>query len=651
MLAERAKSFGSTAQALLEVLAVAGRPTPVAVAVRAGAADDPHRAVDVLRNARMLRESGKRNYECYHDRIAAAVRASLPEGAVQRYHRELATAWANRPDADPEVLFGHWLAAGEPQLAGTYAVRAADKAAASLAFERCATFLGHALEALPNAEVEASDLQARRAHALSLAGRWSDAAHAFGQASDACKQPERSAELQLQAATHYLGSGHGDQGLPRLAKLLEEAGIPWPRSRVLALASACARLTWLWLRGASAHNLPTVTAQQSEETAGPSPYGNILDRWLVGAGLVPAYDFARGIYFMSVFSARGLRSAEPGRRALALGMLAALFGGTRAGRARARALSDQAVALAHTAGSYPVLASTALSFVAYTRLQSGSLLDALQLGQEAEHLLDAEGQAHAASAWAARAAQAHALFAMGRLGDAAQIFERSARIALQSGDDLALLGGDSVMRKLVVDDLDGAHALLDRKERLLARMPSRGVLQELTKSERMLCALYEGQGEVALGHADRRTVLHALLDPGTLPACAALQVDPAGKQLRTRRLVRRAVRRLRAQGELAASQATAWQLTAALRLFDHDLRGACDALAAAHEQYQKSDMAMHAALMRLRLSGLQRALGTATPQAEQTASDDALRLLREQGATRPEAWVQMLAPGLAAPAG
>ncbi len=545
-------------------------------------------------------------------------------------------------------MFAHWLAAGEPERAGAFAVQAADNAGANLAFERCADFLSQAITLLPADEVDARELRARRGQALSMAGLWTEAAGAFESAAQTCQLPKRRHELQMEAARHFLGSGHGEQGMPLLAHLLQAAGVRWPRNALLALAAAVTRLSWLWLTATSKQRLAHLQKLETPAAHVDAREAEILEHCLHGAGLVPAYDAARGAYFMSVFAARALRSGDAARTGLSLAMLSAVFARTKSGQAHAATLGEVACSLARRHDN-PSLRSATLSFIAYAHIHGGRLRQALATAQEAEDTLSSEGLAPVLPAWVARAAQGYSLFAMGGLGDAARIFERLARSAIEAGDDLALVGGDSVMRRLVVDDVSGAHGLLERKLQLLAQMPH-GIMREQVQSERMLCALYQGDGQAAILQAEQRSWLVAFMDDGTLPACAALQCDAHSDRARTRRLVQRAVHRLRVRGSNATSEGTRLQLTAALQLLDGDLAAACDSLARSADHYAASEMQLHEHLMRARLAGLRHARGEVDVGAVRAATHADDDFMRAQGVARPQAWAHMLAPGLAPPA-
>jgi hypothetical protein len=73
--------------------------------------------------------------EPYHDRLAEAAVALLSEEELRQRHAQLATA-LEKFEADAELLADHLLAAGLTGRAAAYLERAAENAAAALAFDR-----------------------------------------------------------------------------------------------------------------------------------------------------------------------------------------------------------------------------------------------------------------------------------------------------------------------------------------------------------------------------------------------------------------------------------------------------------------------------------------------------------------------------------
>jgi tetratricopeptide (TPR) repeat protein len=639
-LRARTSELGDDARELLELLALAGRPTPASVLGLAAAHDEgrrasaqqPQRALDRLRKAQLLRESPGGGLECYHDRVRTALVDGLGAERARTLHARLAGAWSSHGEADPEVLFAHCYAAGQRTQAAMHALHAAQTSAASLAFDRSASFLQHALELLPEAEIAAQDLRARYAEALSRSGRWADASVAYERAARASGSGEARIELLRRSAVHLLGSGHGAEGLPRLREVFVARGVSWPRSRWLALLGAFGALLLV---------LPRIVRDAGRSLPGEGRTANpAFEPLLEGAGLVTPYDMPRGLYFLMRFAARALKSNEAPSTAVALGMLSSMLSSMRSTRALSLRLADSACERARTLDPSTPHAAVALTFAAYTRLVSGELRAALALGVQAEALLGPVPHAHSYQFWNARTVQSMALVLLGRMREARALYEATGRLARELGDDLAVLGGESPLRYLVVDDAASANALVARKQAMLGDVPSSGALHRVVAIDRLMCALYEGTGADLIWPANgARQPRLVFFDATVLHACCALQ-GVAAKHARAgeaRKLVRRALRKLGKLAPTPGVSGMAAQLRAALCLMQRNEAGAREQLERAIACYTRAEMALHAALMRCRAADL-------TGDSDAVANEHAT--LRAMGLENPNAWAHMLAPGL-----
>jgi hypothetical protein len=285
----------------------------------------------------------------------------------------------------------------------------------------------------------------------------------------------------------------------------------------------------------------------------------------------------------------------------------------------------------------PALTSSALSFVANARLADGRWREALGLAVEAERALTDSEEGLYYQDWTARALQALALFSLGRVGDAAKRFAENARRAREVGNDLAMIGGTSVLEHLAIDDVDGALALLERKERMLQTAGPRGVMREAVAFDRILCALYQGRGRELLVERRRRGASLVFFDSSPLLACCVLQGPPTPG---ARATLKKVLRRLRAHPASPDKLGVAAQLRAVQRRLDGDILGARAELVLAAEHYSAGEMMLHAALMRLREGALRR-----DAEGDERVAE-AKRTIIALGAARPEAWADMLAPGL-----
>ncbi|TSA85489.1 AAA family ATPase [Deinococcus detaillensis] len=158
----RVKLLGDEVQRVLEALAIMARPVPLdmlevltgldawALASAIGAAREASLMV--------LRSGG---YALAHDLYRVGVAAGLTSERQQLLHRQAALTLAEAPAAAREVA-GHWLAAGQPQQAGEWLLRAAREAESIAAHTEGLGFLDEALALQLTKEVQA------RAHALAF---------------------------------------------------------------------------------------------------------------------------------------------------------------------------------------------------------------------------------------------------------------------------------------------------------------------------------------------------------------------------------------------------------------------------------------------------------------------------------------------------
>src|SRR5207244_4310448 len=104
----------------------------------AGLGPDDRAAPALLRAGRLTRGTGAEGgdeVETYHDRVRETVLAHLPPEDLKDRHRCLARTLEASLRADFEALAVHYRGAGESARAGEFFTRAADQAAAALAFD------------------------------------------------------------------------------------------------------------------------------------------------------------------------------------------------------------------------------------------------------------------------------------------------------------------------------------------------------------------------------------------------------------------------------------------------------------------------------------------------------------------------------------
>ncbi|MET0285960.1 MAG: serine/threonine-protein kinase [Polyangiales bacterium] len=210
-------AIGVAADGLLELLSVAGRPLPIALALRA--AEAPFAAALELVAARCARFrdlAGERCLEPYHDRVRVRVADERARTLHLRIADGMEALGANAPLARVE----HLRAAGEDERAALLALQAAELACAQLAWSRAADLFAFAL-ALGHGD------RHRLADVLAFAGRHEEAAQAY-----LCAEP--ASETRRLAAQQLLRAGQTRRGMELLWSGLASTGVRLPRSTLAA---------------------------------------------------------------------------------------------------------------------------------------------------------------------------------------------------------------------------------------------------------------------------------------------------------------------------------------------------------------------------------------------------------------------------------
>jgi len=657
----RARHLGNPAREVLRVLAVAAHPLPFeALAAVVGGGPELSALIDALHDAQLLAFDSKHQLYCYHDRIGALIAEGVAPEQRAELHEQLAKSLGALGTIDHELLLQHYQAAGCEPEAGHHALQAAAEAKHGLAFDRAAALYRKALQLLDETSLQALELDERLAEMLSLAGRWSEAGEAFDVASLHARTPARRGQLEHQATTHLLASGHGEQGLPKLRALLVRAGLHWPRSPLGAALRSLGRALWIRLRSPAAMER-TPPATPSDRDA-PDAHLQLTRRALdshasrqgelelVAAGLLPAYDLSRGMYFLTGFTLRGMRSDDRGVFSLALAMAANAVMTLPGGRALALRLEARAAELAR-GQMLPATAAAALGFAGFAALRDGRLEQARALGAEGSARLEGVRRAHVYESWVARNVECFALTLLGRVAEAARLFTTNEEEARELGDRLALLGGSNVIGYLVRDDVRGARRLLARKEDLLRTIGDGGGVRLMVELERVIVALYEGRGADFIDRVPSAPVSGLTpFHPVAIEASCALQAIAGGDDApRLRREVTRAQRVLR-RLRTPLGDAMVQHLQAVLCALNGQPSHAIEAFESAQRKYRSAEMELHALLMtwqaeRLRCSAAPLTSGAALERA-QRGLEAAEASLRALGVENLEGWVRLMAPGL-----
>ena len=170
MVGDRLERLPQEARRLAELVAIAGRPLPLAIFAAAcgegGASDDD---VALLRSERLVRtgfRDGSEVVEPSHDRIRETIVEQISAGELRAHHGGLARALEAAPNVDLEALAVHLLGSGARERGAVFAERAADQAASKLAFDQAARLYKLALETHPRGDDESRPIRIQLARAF-----------------------------------------------------------------------------------------------------------------------------------------------------------------------------------------------------------------------------------------------------------------------------------------------------------------------------------------------------------------------------------------------------------------------------------------------------------------------------------------------------
>jgi hypothetical protein len=326
-LRSRLEALPAAARRVLELVAVAGKPVPQEVVLRAAAVDpvEAARAFGLLRIDHLVQSTGSRASDTigpYHDRVREAVTSGLAVEERAKCHRDLALAFEGTGHADAETLALHWGGAGDRERSSRYTELAAAEADAALAFDHAAELYRAALELGFGTTPGKLTLRIRLGQALANAGRGGEAAVAFIEAAAEAEQAE-AIDLQRLAAEQYLRSGYIDEGLALVRRVLAAAGMKMPATPRRALISVLLRRAMIRLRG-----LGYKKRDVSEISPKALVWYDICRSLATDIGMV---DTILGADFNSRSLLLALRMGEPVRLVTALGheaLYSSLGGGT-----------------------------------------------------------------------------------------------------------------------------------------------------------------------------------------------------------------------------------------------------------------------------------------------------------------------------------
>jgi hypothetical protein len=399
LILERARRLPSSAQSLLKILAVAGRPVRRDTAFRAaGLAPSDRDSVSMLVSELLLRVCGTDSeilFDTYHDQTREVVLAALPPSERRVQHGRLGHALEAEPDADPERLVQHWLEAGNDAAAYRYAIVGAERADQCLAFDRAARLYRLALElrrrlANEGVPVTSADdptepfLKRKLGDALANAGRPAEAADVYHDAAAREVAGGTSfAQLRRRELNQLLRSTKVNEALVLLRSSRAELGVWIPSAPFTLMTAVLLTRAFVNLRGLG-HSCRT-------RKASPVRLEQLDTLWTAGA-MLSGIDPLIAIYVRGRHLLLALPTGDPKHVALALAMESAqlaLKGMPFVAKAHS-ALAASEAAARHAADDYPLLVADVVKVL--LAFCSGQLTRAVQLGQHSDDALREYGK-------------------------------------------------------------------------------------------------------------------------------------------------------------------------------------------------------------------------------------------------------------------
>lgn len=451
---------------LLAVLAVAGRPlTPRLALAAAGVLGEGNAIVHTLRSLHLLRTrdiAGGHLFDVYHDRVRERVLGTMTRARRERTYASLLGLLEQDREADPAWL--HVLALGADQSgpALRYALVAADRAFASLAFERAAELYLTCIELDSAAAASDASLWKKLGHALACCCRGVAAADAYQEAAKRLPASEALAWTRL-AASHLLRSGRFAEGERIVSQVLARMDVSIPESEPALLAAIVWERLRLQMRGLDYREQPenAVAARVLERI-------DLID----SLGLeTQSYDPLRA----ALLQLRGMRMAldtgEPKRVSRALGSAAivASVSGSADAQQRSDALLLRAEALTSKLGD-PRERAAMLASRAICAFMHGRTEDVLEPSYEAERIFRASSSADYYMRFAIVSARIGALYTLGDQYRFKAELSAALEEARMTDNRTALL--QLTMNETVAEELDGQpERSIERLERQYQELP------------------------------------------------------------------------------------------------------------------------------------------------------------------------------------
>lgn len=608
-LAQRFSSLTPDAQRLLEVIAVHGLPLAQIDAYRAAnlAGRDPA-PLATLRYANLIRSTGTAEtdeVEPYHDRVRETVVARLAVEARRERHNALATTLERSGRADAETLASHYEGAGDNERAGELFEVAADRAAATLAFDRAANFYQRSMRLRVLGAAAEFVLRQRLAEALANARGGVEAAEAFESAAKLA-DPTQQLGLERRAAFYYMSSGRVQQGRVVLKRVMKRVRVWLPKTRTGVLVLLAARTLRLALHGSNFR-------ERSEEKISDQVRDR-FDAAYAMAAPMGMIDGAQGLSFGALCLLLALRAGDPVRMAygLQVGGYGMSLQGAR-GRRRAAKLLDRARRISAQRGDTKLDATVAFS--AGTQVYViGQWRRALESFAEAERLYSKCPGTHWELA-SLRILRLYTLFSLGEFSAMAREYESILQEAQALDDQYSCASMETFCQPIALLAADRVTEAREAVAAGLARwnVEQHGLQQVMAAQSLSAAGFYDGTVSRMMGFMQdqwrllkssgmasfdnlRISWLERMARTGLAAAGAA---NATAKDRRVGLMTaRKAYRQLKKQ-TLPWSHAVTSAVEAGLLAHDGDNEGAAGLLLKAIEQFSQVEMRGNEASCRL----------------------------------------------------
>jgi hypothetical protein len=645
MFETRVRSLPDAARRFLHTLAVCGRPmAPELVSEASGLGRDARSLIAGLRTAHFIRSSGSsERVEAYHDRVRETLAAQLSPHETRRIHALVAETLVGNGIDDPEALYEHYRGADDRVRAAIQAGRAAERAAAALAFERAALFYGHALDLTPTSQT-ARDWKEGQARALANAGRPAEAAEAYLRAVPGAS-PGKRVELQQRGAEQFLIGGHIDRGLDLIRTVLAGMGVGMPRSPRAAL------LSMLWYRERVRWRGIDFVARAADDID-PDILLRVDTCWSAVTGLL-LVDMISAGYFSARHLLLALDAGEPSRIARAMAIEATTRRAYPTGRRLTESLFQQSKALAqHVENPHAMALSIlgeSLTAMAWGQWKKGGTL--------AEQALGILREKYTGATWEVNIAQNLAIWALMYRGELGEVVHRVPALLASARNTGNLYIATELCTRcnyawLAIDDPDeGEREAIESIERWSHEGFHRQHYSALLA--RVQTALYRGNG----GEAWRLfTEYEPILRDSLITRLQVFRVEAHYMRARgalamaaMNRAPHRFLSIARAEAGRIARERMPWSDPIALLLRAGvaylegqaalSLRWLYDAV----DRFERADMNLYVAVARLRIGELQR------DGAGREQHGAALAWMAAQNIKNPAGFTRMLAPGFPDP--